>query len=33
MAAQVFSARLDRANLITKIDLDTELKNVCDRVT
>ena len=33
MAAQVFSARLARANLITKRDLSTELKKVSDRVT
>ena len=33
MAAEVFSSRLARENLITKTDFDTQLKRVSDRVT
>ena len=33
LTAWVFNARLAQANLITKADLDTELKNISDRVT
>ena len=33
MAAEVFSARLARANLVTKTDFDGQLKKVSDRVT
>ena len=32
MAASVFNARLTQANLMTKIDLDAELKKISDRV-
>ena len=33
MAARAFNTRLAQANLITKTDFDTELKNISDRVT
>ena len=33
MAAEVFSARLARANLITKTNFDAQLKKITDRVT
>ena len=32
-AAAVFTARLARANLVTKTDFDTELKKISDKVT
>ena len=33
LAARVFTARLARANLVTKTDFDIELKKISDRVT
>ena len=33
LAGGVFDARLAEANLITKTDFDTELKNISDRIT